>query len=76
MRFRKEELELFEGPGSGDWIELGRNAISVRTALATRPQVVPAAPAPALVASLNDATVAVSPGSPEADIAIVSELLV
>ena len=36
-RFRKEEPELFESPSSGEWIELSREAVSARTALATRP---------------------------------------
>ena len=85
-RFRKEEPELFESPSSGEWIELSREAVSARTALATRPDAIPAHHAPtsasaspagsprdasAIVVSMNGAAVAVPPGSAEADIATV-----
>lgn len=36
-RFRKEEPELFGGPDARGWIEVSREAISSRTALAVGP---------------------------------------
>ena len=35
-RFRKEEPELFGGPNAGEWIEITRESIAARTALAKR----------------------------------------
>ena len=52
-RFRKEEPELFGGPSAGEWIEITRESIAARTALAKREG--PAAPAasPAVSARMH-----------------------
>ena len=54
-RFRKEEPELFEGPNAGEWVEITRESIAARTALAKRGE--DAVPATASVAA------AAAPGS-------------
>lgn len=44
-RFRKEEPELFGGPSAGEWVEITRESIAARTALAKREgAAAPAAP--------------------------------
>ena len=44
-RLRKEEPELFGGPNAGEWIEITRESIAARTALARRGEAsAPAAP--------------------------------
>ena len=35
-KFRKEEPELFGGPNAGEWVEVTRESIAARTALARR----------------------------------------
>ena len=42
-RFRKEEPELFGKPSAGEWIELTRESVAAKTALATWKEA-PAAP--------------------------------
>ena len=54
-RFRKEEPELFGGPNAGEWVEITRESIAARTALAKRGEA--AVPATASVAA------AAAPGS-------------
>ena len=56
-RLRKEEPELFGGPSAGEWVEITRESIAARTALAKRQE--PAAPVPA------SATVATASAGPE-----------
>lgn len=45
-RFRKQEPEMFAGQRASDWIELSREAVSAKTALAKADSAAPAAKAP------------------------------
>ena len=54
-KFRKEEPELFGGPNAGEWIEITRESIAARTALARREEAsVPATPPAAETAAVGD----------------------
>lgn len=84
-RFRKEEPELFAKPSAGEWIEITRESIAQRTALATREETAAAmatqAPAPetvdagapraAIIVRLNGADVVVPEGAAEPHVASV-----
>ena len=83
-RFRKEEPDLFKRPNAAQWIELSKDAIAARTALAptaadvsertaapiAEGEATRAASAP-IVIHLNGADIAVPAGAPEASIAAV-----
>ena len=69
-RFRKEEPELFGGPGAGEWIEVTRESIAARSALAKRGEAgaatgAEAPPGQAVVVRLNGADVVVPDGIAE-----------
>ena len=82
-RFRDEEPEMFGAPAAGDWIELTREAISARTALAVPGSSAPGTPLPApgegsgipacaaVVVRLNGAEVVVPDGASQAHVAAV-----
>ena len=86
-RFRKQEPGMFAGQRASDWIELSREAVSAKTALARADSAAPAqAPAPggfpghapraddgarAIIVRINGAEVAVPADSAERDIAAV-----
>ena len=83
-RFRKEEPELFAGPNTGEWVEITRESIAARTALAKRDEAdrpatasaaapdpgTPPAPA-AVVVRINGADVVVPEGVAEPHVASV-----
>ena len=85
-RFRKEEPELFGRPNAAEWVEVTRESIAARTALAKREAAAaPAAAAPgktvagsaeapagsAVIVRLNGADVVVPDGAAERHIASV-----
>ena len=83
-RFRKEEPDLFERPNAAQWIELSKDAIAARTALAPAAADVsggvaaPIAendaadiPSTPIIVHMNGVDVAVPAGAPEASIASV-----
>ena len=86
-RFRKQEPGMFAGQRASDWIELSREAVTAKTALARADSAAPAqAPAPdglpghaphadggmrAIIVRVNGAEVAVPAGSAQSDIAAV-----
>ena len=79
-KFRKEEPELFGKPSASEWIEVTRESIAARTALAKRgatctppamghPAEAPVGPA--VIVRLNGADIIVPEGSAEAHVASV-----
>ena len=67
-RFRKEEPELFGGPSAGEWIEITRESIAARTALAKREEAAVPATSPASAAT------AASPGTASGSAAVIVRL--
>lgn len=53
-RFRKQEPEMFAGQRASDWIELSREAVSAKTALAKADPAAPAAEAPVPEGGFHD----------------------
>ncbi len=80
-RFREEEPELFAKPSTSEWIELSRESISSRTALAKH-STAPAMPThcveddiavytSSIVVHIRDTDIVIPSGCSEADIASV-----
>lgn len=79
-RFRKEDPGMFGGPSAGEWIEVSREPIAARTALAVSGGACPAGPVPAdrqpagagaVVVRMGAADVVVPEGAAEAHVAAV-----